>query len=317
MARPKVIALAPTALDRNGITTSVTPSAAATLDINGALATVAFDRNGVLTGAQYAAGTLDLVTNAGALGRFFSTGTHVVIWGASDESDKTFTITGLNAAGTAYITENLVGPNNANVYSVNVYSSVAKIVLDTTTTGSDVEVGVSGAAVFTQPQHITAYAPGDEATETFTITGTNRQGEVISDTITGVNASTVATSKNFATVTKVEIDGAATTVEVGVDGTCESAWFLLDGRSPSFNTGFGVDLSTGAVLTYDVEHTFSDVLASGFTETSAVVFNHDSVVGQTIAADGNYTNPPMAMRLAVTAHTSGSANLRIIQTGNG
>ncbi len=313
MPRPKVITLNPTALDRNGITVAVSPGAAATLDIDGALATVAYDRNGVLAGAQWTAGTLSLAT-LGAAGRSFSAATRIVIWGASDESDKNFTIYGLDASGNAIIQETIAGPNNANVYTTNLFTSIEKITLDTTTTGSDVEVGVAGAAVFTQPQHITVYATVSD--DVITITGTDRTGAAITENISGADTTTVVGTKNFATVNKVEIDGAATGVEVGVDGTCESNWFVLDSRNPNFNVGLGVDISSGATLTYDVEHTFNDVLASTFVEGDGTVFNHDTLNGQTANADGNYTNPPIAIRLALTAHTSGSANLRVIQVGS-
>lgn len=315
MPRPIFSTLTPTALDRNGITAAVSPSGAATLDIDGVLATLAYDRNGVLTAAQYTAGTLDLVTNAGAAGRAFSVATRITIYGGSDESGKNFTIWGLDKSGKNLIREVIAGPNNAVVYTTNTFRSVEKIVLDTTTTGSDVEIGVAGAVVFSTPQHVAVYAPGDENTETVTISGTDRNGDAVTDTITGVNANTVAGDVNFATVDKVEIDGAATSLEVGVDGTCNSNWFVIDYKNPDFNVGFGCAISSGGAMTYGVQHTFDDVLSSDVTETGAVTFNHETVSGKTVSADGDYTNPPNAVRLAVTAHTSGSVKMSLYQVG--
>jgi len=69
-------------------------------------------------------------------------------------------------------------------------------------------------------------------------------------------------------------------------------------------------------MTYDVEHTFYNVQTAGFVDGDATVHNHATVVSQTANADGNYTNPPVAMRAAITAHTSGTLTLRIVSAGH-
>lgn len=97
-----------------------------------------------------------------------------------------------------------------------------------------------------------------------------------------------------------------TTVTRSAAGT--SAWIPLDYKQNPFNVGLGlVILGTN---TTDVEHTFDDIFDSSVTPTA---FKHSTLVGKTANADGNYAFPIRAVRLNVTAYTSGSATLTILQ----
>jgi hypothetical protein len=175
---------------------------------------------------------------------------------------------------------------------------------------------VSGGAVtLTTPQHVTIYAPGDESSTIFTVTGTDREGAAITDTITGVNASTVASTKNFATVTAIATDAAGTSIEAGVDGTCESAWLNMDTTYSDFNVSLGITFSTSAAMTYTVQHTFDDIYAETFDEDTAETFNHATLAAQTAENDGSYVSPVVAVRVSITAHTSGSLTANVIQSG--
>ena len=115
-------------------------------------------------------------------------------------------------------------------------------------------------------------------------------------------------------MTDVASDGATTgNVEVGVDGTCESNWYVLNYRGQEFNVGIGCELTGNA--TYAVQHTFNDPFVSGFVEDDATVYTNSTLSGETTNQDGNYTNPPTAIRLAVTAHTSGTVTMRVVSAG--
>jgi hypothetical protein len=101
----------------------------------------------------------------------------------------------------------------------------------------------------------------------------------------------------------------AQTISVGSATT--SAWIPLDTNKAPFNIGFGVTIGAG-VLTYKVQHTFDDVQNSAVTPTA---FDHPDVTGKTVNTDGNYAFPVRAVRLNVTAYTSGTATLTLIQAG--
>jgi len=82
-----------------------------------------------------------------------------------------------------------------------------------------------------------------------------------------------------------------------------------------FQVGFGCVVSAGATLTYKVQHTF-DVLGDGTngttTPANATWFDHSVVTGQTGNKDGNYAYPIYALRLNVTAYTSGTVTITAI-----
>ncbi len=318
MSKPKVITLTPDALDRNG--TSTTETLLATrLDflINGALST-GYDRNGICA-AQAGAASTALTLN-GALGVDFHTrrGVYILIYSASgDNTGVTFTAVGEDANGIR-ITEAITGPDNGLiVLGSTKFWHVDSVTPDGATTGN-VEVGVNGYVEFSTPQHVAIYSAGDDSLLTFTPRGYDRYGVALTDSITGANAGTSTTQDaNFAWLDRITASaGSAGAVEGGVDGLCESAWFVLNYRGPDFNVGLGCDVSSGASLTYAMQHTFNNVLAASFQEASGeVVHTHDTITGQTGTSDGSYISPPVACRLAITAYTSGSANARIIQVG--
>jgi hypothetical protein len=92
---------------------------------------------------------------------------------------------------------------------------------------------------------------------------------------------------------------------------------ILDNRQAPFNVGLAVVLSSGASLTYSVEHTFDDVFSPSFNPATAKWFSHAVLASKTESLDGNYAYPVMAVRLNVTSYTGGSATMTVIQSGGG
>lgn len=178
---------------------------------------------------------------------------------------------------------------------------------------------LDGITTFTTPQHVTLTSSTDESGQTFTIVGTDRYGGAQSEGLVGGTAAATVTSVlNYATVTSITGTADASLMTAGVDGTCESGWFVLNYRGNDFSVGLGLDFTLGTgVGTASVEHTFQNVLTTGFVEGDATVYVHDSIVSKSADFDGNYTNPPVACRLAVTAYTSGSISLHVVQSGSG
>lgn len=106
-------------------------------------------------------------------------------------------------------------------------------------------------------------------------------------------------------------------VRVTVGSAAASNPIPLNNYSTPFSVGIGVDVSAGATLTYTVEHTFDDVFAANFVPASAVWYANSGMTAQTGDKDGNYSAPVTAVRLNVTAWTSGTAVMTVIQAGNG
>lgn len=104
-------------------------------------------------------------------------------------------------------------------------------------------------------------------------------------------------------------------VRVTVGALASSAPIPLDNYQVPFNIGIAVVLSAGASLTYTVEHTFDDVFSSGFNPATATWFPSSGLATKNASLDGNYAFPIVALRLTVTAYTSGNATMTVIQAG--
>lgn len=101
-------------------------------------------------------------------------------------------------------------------------------------------------------------------------------------------------------------------LSVTVNSATSSAALPLDTYRNPFNVGIGCVISGGATLTYKVQHTFDDIWNSAVTPTW---FDNASITGKTTSFDGNYAYPVTAVRLTVTAYTSGSVTMTVIQSG--
>jgi len=104
-------------------------------------------------------------------------------------------------------------------------------------------------------------------------------------------------------------------IRVTVGAQAASAPIPLDHYRGPFNVGIGVVLSSGANLTYTVEHTFDDVWAADFDPDTAAWFANSGITNQTASRDGNYAFPVAAIRLRVSAYTGGTATMTVIQAG--
>lgn len=97
---------------------------------------------------------------------------------------------------------------------------------------------------------------------------------------------------------------------VTISSQTASEWIPLNSVIVPFNVGLGVVVN--GTLTYTVEHTFDDIQDPNVTPTA---FSNAGLTDKTLNNDGNYAFPVAATRLNVTAHTSGSATLTVLQGG--
>ena len=104
-------------------------------------------------------------------------------------------------------------------------------------------------------------------------------------------------------------------IRVTVGSQASSAPVPMDHYQGPFNVSVGVVLSAGATLTYSVEHTFDDVFAPGFDASTATWFANSGLASKQTSLDGNYAFPVRAIRLTVSAYTSGTATMTLIQAG--
>jgi hypothetical protein len=105
-------------------------------------------------------------------------------------------------------------------------------------------------------------------------------------------------------------------IRVTVGALGASAPIPLDTYRGPFNVGVGVAVAAGSTLTYTVEHTFDDIYAPTFNAATAVWYSNTGLSAKTASDNGNYAFPVMAVRLNVTAYTSGSATMTVLQAGS-
>lgn len=167
-------------------------------------------------------------------------------------------------------------------------------------------------------QQVTIASVGNDSGVTFTVTGTDQDGQTITATVTGANAGTANVGGYWSTITAVSSSGAtAADITVGITTLSSSPTVPLDIYNAA-GCALGVILSGTA--TYTVQHTFQDINAQAWRDgyswdaVDGTWLNHDSsdLVAATASADGNYAFIPMATRCIVTAWTSGTVEYDVL-----
>jgi len=160
---------------------------------------------------------------------------------------------------------------------------------------------------------------GNLSAVNFTITGRNDDGRIVSETIAGPNAGTVATTALLTTVTKISSDAAITAdVEAGITipVAFTSTPIMMDTRPAGKGTKGTqtVEISAGATITYTVQFTSSNIQDPTVTP---VWIDTDNVnlIAQTATNTGNFFFPIAATRLNITGFATGTANFINTQDG--
>lgn len=185
-------------------------------------------------------------------------------------------------------------------------TGAGSMTLSTTTTMTD---GVN--------HQITLVSTGDISGVNFTITGTDVDGVSLTETITGPNNSTVASTKYYYTVTSIVADGAVgTNTSAGINALTRSRRIPVEHRSGSFNVGLAV-VKSGTV-TFDVDMTYDDIYANAPGVPACIVeptwFTPSAFSGKSANTDGALANPCTAIALRTESYSSTpTVQLHLIQ----
>jgi VCBS repeat-containing protein len=204
--------------------------------------------------------------------------------------------------------------------TITLSAAVANAVCASQTPGGAGALTINGAnasgGVYTAPnstpRHITITSGSNESAKTFTITGTDRNGRVISTTTTGPNATTKTITINFNTITGISIDAASVgAITVGFTTSADTAWIPLD-RYSGPEIGLGAVLTSDAGMTFTLQTTNADLQASGFKETDATAISNSDFA---LNASLNRTVSLVAsgIRFAITGWTLGTATFTVLQ----
>jgi hypothetical protein len=189
-----------------------------------------------------------------------------------------------------------------------------------------------GVATMDVARRVLMASSGNDAAVVFTITGTDRNGNVQTETLTGLNAAATAfTVRDFLTVTRIAASAVCVgNITAGTNGTASTVWVQDNFTSECWMLSVGVVIVSGTA-TYTVEHTYDDPNRIGtslatppeqWSETPggftpALPWSHPILVGLSATAEGTYDNKPVfAHRLTITAGT-GLVAMQSIQAGIG
>lgn len=175
-----------------------------------------------------------------------------------------------------------------------------------------------GVAYLGDPRRVLVTTAGADAGKTMTITGTDANGNIQTDTVTLPSASTVYTSLDFLTVTGITISAtAAGAIIVGTNGIGGSRWVRLNDFAPS-NISIQCDV-TGTV-NYTIQATLDDP-NDPFNPTPAedVIWVNSSdaaVVASNSTQQSNFLFTPKYAKVLINSG-SGTVVATFLQSSNG
>ena len=177
---------------------------------------------------------------------------------------------------------------------------------------------VSGVAVMDNSRRVLITAAGNESAKTFTVTGIGANGNTVSETITGPNATTAQSVLDYKTVTSITISAAAAgAITVGTSGVGGSKWVVFDAFAPSM---ISIQCNVTGTINYTVQTTLNDPYdpITPVAPASVVWVNSSdtAVVSATATQQSNFMFSPIYARILINSGT-GSVAATFLQSSNG
>ena len=174
-----------------------------------------------------------------------------------------------------------------------------------------------GVAQLGAPRRVLITTTDDETGVTFTVTGTNRAGDVLSEDLAGVNTSSTYTTLDFFTVTSVTNSTTLLgNVTIGTNGIGGSPWVMLD---PWALPNVSIQLNVTGTVNYTLQQTLDDpnsptnpVAAADVTWVST---SDTLAVAATTSLQTNYLFTPQYTRVLLNSG-SGTVEATFAQSGS-
>ena len=156
------------------------------------------------------------------------------------------------------------------------------------------------ASTITPPRYVTITSAGNDTSKTFTVVGVGPNNEVQTESIAGANAGAATTTKTFAYVESIYVNGAtAGAVEAGVAQSGYSQWITASA-------------TVSGTVNYSLEYTNEDPFDHSFTH-QAVAFPASG--GAFTGASTNQTHFTTTLMRAVRYKiNSGDGSIRLTIT---
>lgn len=309
----KTVSVGPvTAAVANQICASQTPYAGQMV-LNGAGATYSIN-NVAASQDPAAAGYLTLAATVVQ----FAQPRYVYVTSAGNDTAFTFTITGTDANWNP-LSETITGANTKARVTTKQFTSVSAVYVNGNS--GSVQVGSFDGASFTgsTARQVTITPTGDESANTFVVTGTDVNGNVMSESVAGKNAVASTTNSYFYKVTSITIaSNAANAITAGMTNTASSPWVRFDDFAPS---NISIQCNVSGSATYTVQSTlddpnspFSPVAIGSMTWVNS---SDTTVVGAIATQQSNFLFAPKFARVVLTTTSTGSVSSTFLQSSNG
>lgn len=176
---------------------------------------------------------------------------------------------------------------------------------------------VAGVGVLDVARRVLITTVSNESAKTLTLYGTDWNGNSVSETITGPNATTAQSVYDYKTITRVAVSAAFTgAVTVGTNGVASSRPIFLDEWMMAPVSLQAVVVGT---VNFTVQQTLDDptIIGATMTYTGVTWVNHPdtALAAATATAQGNYAYAPRMVRVLLNSGT-GSVTLTTLQPGN-
>jgi len=170
-------------------------------------------------------------------------------------------------------------------------------------------------------RHLSIYSAANLSALTFTVTGTDRNGDALTEAITGPNATTVYGEKNFKTVTQVAVSGAVgTNVEIGFTDSCELQWVPVDPRHAyalTILTSDSPDMTWAVEATTDSPWQAEDLpnIVTLFTSNLEENWAYVTTLGNATPQTASYKlcAPVQAVRVMIDDYAAGTLQFKILE----
>lgn len=167
-----------------------------------------------------------------------------------------------------------------------------------------------GVATFAAAQLVRLTSGGNDSGITFTFIGTDADGNYQSQTVAGTSASNTDTTLYFKTITSITASAAvATTIIVGNLIASVSRSLKIDQAINPVNISVLAELVSGTA-TFALQYTYGDE-----NPYPSLWYTHSTITGKTATFEGAITTPVAAVRLVLSASSSGVVRARLAQAG--
>lgn len=319
--RPITVSITGLAADDDGVSASQTLPGAGGVVIDGAYSS-GYSANSIATVTGNGAGTTSVTINGARATSgvaYLPVPAYVVLVSAGNDSGKTWTVRGLGPDNYTAQSETISAANASRIATVNKYAQITSVTLSSGSAGN-VSVGVNGTATITQPRRIALTSGGNDTGRTFTLTGTDWAGNVISEAVTGASGAAAYSVLTYKTVTYIATSGStAGTLIVGsiadsvTGGAGASPWVFLDAWADASVT---IQTTVSGTVNYTVQQTMDDPNdpTNAVARASMTWIDHPILASGTASAQGYYEHQPKWARVMLNSG-SGTVTATFGQAG--